>query len=127
MKSFDSCLKGSNKNSFLSPITKVDIENLSTLKHKSSSPSSIHNKILKSLKKYFSKPISDLINLSFLLGIFPKVLKQAKTVISLKKEVNISAKNTHPSQFYPISSKIIEKVIDKLGFVASANSVKKHI
>ena len=77
-KSFHSYLKSSNENSFfLSPTTKEDIEDiLSTLKtNKIAGPGSVPTRILKDFKKCLSKPISDLINLSFSSGTFPEILK----------------------------------------------------
>ena len=71
-KSFDSYLKNSNKISFLlSPTTKEDVEDiLSTLKTNKTA-GSVPTRILKDFKKCLSKPISDLINLSFSLSTFP--------------------------------------------------------
>ena len=67
-------LKNKQHSFFMSPTTKKDVEDiLGTPKtHKLIGPGSIPTRILKEFKKYFSKPISDLINLSFLLGIFPQ-------------------------------------------------------
>ena len=74
-KCFDSYLKNSNKNYFfLSPMTKEDIKDiLSTLKtYKTAGPGSVPIRILKDFKKFLSRPLSDLINLSFSLGTFPE-------------------------------------------------------
>ena len=67
-KTFDLYLnKQSEKSFFLSPILPDDIETLiSTLKvHKAVGPSSIPTIILKQFKKLLSKPLANLINLSF--------------------------------------------------------------
>ena len=80
-KTFDSYLnKQSEKSFFLSPISPDDVEALiSTLKvHKVVGPGSIPTIILKQFKKLLSKPLANLINLSFSTGLFPKNLKQAK-------------------------------------------------
>ena len=77
-KSFYLYLKNSNKNSFfLSPATKEDVEDiLSTLKtNKTAGPGRVPTRILKDFKKCLSKPISNLINLSFSSGTFPEILK----------------------------------------------------
>ena len=59
---------------FLSPTLPDDIEDLiSSMKtNRASGPNSIATKILKLFKKVFSKPLSNIINLSFNQGIFPK-------------------------------------------------------
>ena len=67
-KSVDSYLKNSNENCFLlSPVTKEDVKDIvSTLKtYKVAGPGSAVTRILKYFNKCLSKPISDLINLSF--------------------------------------------------------------
>ena len=46
---------------------------------------SVPMKILKDLKKEFSKPLAILINLTFSLGIFPNCLKLANEIPVLKK------------------------------------------
>ena len=54
-----------------------DVEALiSTLKvHEAVGPGSIPTIILKQFKKLLSKPLTNLINLSFSTGLFPKILK----------------------------------------------------
>ena len=73
---------------FLSPTLPEDIEDLiSSMKtNKASGPNSIPTKILKLFKKEFSRPLSDIINLSFKQGIFPNLLKIAN-VIPIHKKV----------------------------------------
>ena len=79
--------KQSEKSFFLSPILPDDIEALiSTLKvHKVVGPGSIPTIILKQFKKLLSKPLANLINLSFSTGLFPKILKQAKIIPIFKR------------------------------------------
>ena len=83
-KSFKLYLKNSNENSFfLSPTTNKDVEEiLSTLKV---DPGKVPTKSLKDSKKCLSKPISDLINLSFSSGTFPEILKQTNVISIFKK------------------------------------------
>ena len=67
-----------NKNTiFLSPTVPEDVEDLiSSIKtNKASCPNSISTNILKKFKKEFSKPLSDMINMSFNKGVFPNILK----------------------------------------------------
>ena len=109
-------LKNANEKSLLmSPTKKKDVKDiLGTLKtHKSIDPDSIPTRILKSFKNYFSKPISDLINLSFLSGTFPKIIKQTKVVPIFKKGDQKNCNNYRPISLLPNISKIIEEFIHK--------------
>ena len=115
-KSFNSCLKNSNENSFfLSLTTEEDFENiLSTLKtNKRSEPGSVPTRIPKDFKKCLSKPISNLINLPFSLGTFPKILKQAKVISIFKKGDQQNCNNYRPVSLLSNISQIIEKHIHK--------------
>ena len=87
-KTFDSYLnKQSEKSFLLSPISPEDIETLiSTLKvYKAVGPGSVPKIISKQFKKLFSKPLTNLINLSFSTGLFSKILEQAKIIPIFKK------------------------------------------
>ena len=68
-------------------VSPVDVESLiSTLKvHKAVGPGSILTIIVKQFKKFLSKPLTNLINLSFSTGLFPKTLKQAKIILIFEK------------------------------------------
>ena len=115
-KSFNSCLKNSNENSFfLSLTTEEDFENiLSTLKtNKRAEPGSVPTRIPKDFKKCLSKPVSNLINLPFSLGTFPKILKQAKVISIFKKGDQQNCNNYRPISLLSNISKIIEKLIHK--------------
>ena len=82
-KTFDSYLNKQSERSFLlSPILLDDVEALiSTLKvHKAVGQGSIPTIIVKQFKKLLSKPLANMINLSFPTGLFPKILKQAKII-----------------------------------------------
>ena len=109
-------LKVQTKTLFLSPITKEDVEDLlSTLRtQKSIDSSSLPSKVLKDFKKCFSKPISDLINLTFSFGIFPVILKPAKVLpIFEKGDQQKINDNYGPNYILFNISKIIEKLIHK--------------
>ena len=59
---------------------------ISTLKvHKAVGPGSILTIIVKQFKKFLSKPLTNLINLSFSTGLFPKTLKQAIIILIYEK------------------------------------------
>ena len=109
-KSFNSYLKNPNENSFfLSPITKEDVEDiLRTLKtYKTAGPGSVPTRILKDFKKCLFKPISELINLSFSLGTFPEIPKQAKVIPIFKKRDQQNCNNHGPISLLSNISKAI--------------------
>ena len=67
---------------FLSPVTHLDIEDViaSRTSSKSIGPHSVPINILKSLKHHISHPLAEIINQSFLRGMFPSKLKVAKVL-----------------------------------------------
>ena len=115
-KTFDLYLnKQSGKSFFLSPILPDDVEALiSTLKvHKAVGPSSIPTIILKQFKKFLSKPLANLINLSFSTGVFPKILNQAKIIPIFKKGDQQDCNSYRPISLLSNISKIIEKLVHR--------------
>ena len=96
---------------FLSPISPEDAKALiSTLKvHKAIRPDSIPTII----KKLLLKPLTNLINLSFSTGLFPKILKQAKIIPIFKKGDQQDCNNYRPILLLSNISKIIEKLVHR--------------
>ena len=76
---------------------------------KASGPNSIATKILKLFKKEFSKPLSDIINLSFNQGVFPNLLKIANVTPIHKKGGKLDCNNYRPISLLSNISKIYEK------------------
>ena len=112
-KTFDSYLnKQSEKSFFLLPISPDDVEALiSTLKaHKEVGPGIIPTIIRKQFKKFLSKPLENLINLSFSTGLSAKILKQAKIIPISKKGGQQDCNNYRPISLLSNISKIIEKL-----------------
>ena len=113
-KTFDSYFnKQSEKYLFLSPILPDDAETLiSTLKvDKAVGPGSIPTIILKQFKKLLSKPLANLIDLSFSTGLFPKILKEAKIIPVFIKGDQQNCNNYRPMSLLSNISKIIEKLV----------------
>ena len=81
--------------------------------NKSSGPFSIPAKILSLLKIELSKPISELINLSFISGTFPSKLKTAKVIRIFKTGSPLTLSNYRPISLLSNVEKIFEKVIYK--------------
>ena len=72
-------------------------------------PNSIPRNVLKDLKSGFSKPLSDMINTSFITGTFPNAFK-VKNVIPINKK----SRMLNCDNYWAISllSKIYEKMMD---------------
>ena len=99
--------------SFISPTNSDEV--LSVIKElkddKSTGPSSISSKFLKSFQITLGKPISLIANLSFSSGTFPNNLKIANVIPMFKKDDCTICSNYHPISLLSIISKIIEKLI----------------
>ena len=102
-----------NSSFFLSPTIPSEIEKLidSLDTKKSTGPNGIPVFILKILKPFFSLWLSQLINLSFLLGIFPDILKIARIIPLHKKECKLNFQNYRPISLLSVFSKNFEKTI----------------
>ena len=107
------CINPSNSSFFLSPTVPIEIEKLidSLDVKKSTGPNSIPVFFLKILKPFFAFWLSELINLSFEVGIFPDILKMAKVTPLHKKECKLNFLNYRPISLLSVFSKIYEKTI----------------
>ena len=101
-----------NNTIFLSPTLPEDIEGrIKSMKtNKASGPNSIPTKILKLFKKEFSKPLSDIINLSFNQGVFPNLLKIAMLSQFTKKVTSLIVITTDLFLFYLTLVKFLRNV-----------------
>ena len=78
---------------------------------KSPGPNGIPVFLLKRFKEFFSLWLSKLVNLCFLTGIFPDLLKFAKVTPLHKKESRLDFRNYRPISLLSVYSKIFEKLI----------------
>ena len=83
---------------FINPSTPEDVESdIKTLKNtKASGPSNIPTKVFQTFAKPLSKPLADLIDLSFSTGKFPSSLKTTKVIPVLKKGDTLDCNNYRP-------------------------------
>ena len=101
------------KSFFLNPATPHEIFDiiLSYDIKKASGPNSIPIYILKIGNIHFSNILSDIVNLSFVTGIFPDLCKLAKVIPIFKKDDPLLFVNYWPISLLSIFSKIFEKLI----------------
>ena len=109
-------LDNKNQNSFFitpsAPYAVLDIIN--TLKTgKSIGPNSIPIKLLKILSPHISSPLSQIVNESFLSGIFPEKLQLAKVIPLFRKGCPMMVSNYRPISLLSVFSKISEKLMYK--------------
>ena len=65
--------------------------------------------VLKVANSFFSDKLCDIINLSFLTGIFPDPCKLAKVIPLFKKDNPLLCENYRSTSQLPVYSKIFEK------------------
>ena len=71
-------------------------------------PQSIPTKLFKTFNKTLSEPLTNLINLSFIKGVFPNVLKMAQILPTFKKGDKTEMNNYRPISLISNVSKILE-------------------
>ena len=76
--------------------------------NKANSPNSKPTNILKLFKRKFSKPLSDMINMSFNRGAFPNILKIANVIPIHKKGDKLDCNNYRPISLLSNISNIFE-------------------
>ena len=98
---------------FISPTVPDEVSSViqSLKKSKSSGPNSIPVKLLKMLGPLISTQLSQIINESFLTGIFPDKLKIAKVIPIFKKGDASKNSNYRPISLLSVFSKIFEKIM----------------
>ena len=98
---------------FLNPVTTHDI--LTCIRQmdasKASGPFSIPSRILRIIEDIIAKPLSDIVNLSFVEGVFPERLKTAEVIPVYKKDSRLAFDNYRPISLLSNLDKIFEKLI----------------
>ena len=131
-KSFSSYLFKTNENSFfLAPTTTEEIEDIikNFKLNKAFGPNSIPIRILKDQKEEIAKPLHDLINTCFSLGLFLDLLKIAKIIPIFKNKGSPQdCSNYRPISLISNLSKIIEKLLYQClyAFLNEHNCLYKH-
>ena len=97
---------------FLSPTDPKEVEDVinNLNSRKSPGPNGVPVLLLKKFSGFFSLWLSKLVNLSFVTGIFPDLLKFAKVTPLHKKESKLDFHNYRPISLLSVYSKIFEKL-----------------
>ena len=115
-QTFQNYVKNPTRNSLsIKLVTKEEIQQeIKLLKNnKAIGPQSIPTKLFKTFNKALSEPLSNLINLSFIKGVFPNVLKTAQILPTFKKGDKTEMDNYSPISLISNVSKILEKLMYK--------------
>ena len=119
-----------NNNMFLSPTDSIEIKSLiqNLDESKSTDIYDTSIKLLKMSSSSLSDAISDIINHSFISGVFPDKLKCAYVLPVHKAESKLSVGNYRPISILPIISKIFEKVVSirLTNFLKTNDIIFKH-
>jgi hypothetical protein len=91
----------------------LEISLINNLKNKAGGLKSFPAKVLKCIADLISPALSDIINSSLALGIFPKSLKVARVTPIFKSGDKTCVNNYRPASVLPIFSKILEKIVYK--------------
>ena len=114
-KDFTNYLKNSNEYNFLmNPIDKNEIINIinNLNLNKSTGPHSIPSDILNIIKLNVAKPLSEIVNFSFVNGTYIENLKLSKSIPTFKEiGSNLDSNNYRPISFLSNINKIIEKLM----------------
>ena len=114
-KDFKHYLQNSNQHSFfVKPTNQIEVCNqiIALATNKAEGPTSIPTDILKLIMPSISQPLTDIINLSFTLGIYIDDLKLSKVIpIYKEKDSDLDFVNYRPISLLSNINKIIEKLM----------------
>ena len=101
-----------NLSLFLEPTNEMEIKNIiGLLKEGATGQDDISSKNIKHIKEYISYPLTNIVNLSFEQGVFPKVLKIAVIKPLFKAKDPSFFNNYRPISLLSVFSKIIERLM----------------
>ena len=97
---------------FVQPVVEDEIVSIiKNLKNSSAGWDCIRTDLIKSMYSSFLTPLTHVLNLSFVQGVFPKELKIAKIIPLFKNGDKKKITNYRPVSILPIFSKILEKLM----------------
>ena len=97
---------------FTSPVLATEVlKIISSLNNASPGWDEISSRIVKTTCHLFIEPITHILNMSLIQGVFPDELKIAKIVPIYKSENNQIINNYRPVSVLPIFSKLFERVL----------------
>lgn len=114
---------------FFSPTVPSEINSvISHLKNSSGTNDSIRPDILKAISDNIQEPLSHILNLSFIQGIFPSELKYATVTPIFKSGDPLQMSNYRPISILPVFSKIFERIVyDRMyNFLETNNILYMH-
>ena len=111
----------------LPPCTEYDIKKAyESLKSSSSfDTDDLNKKMFDRILDLIITPITNIINMSFQSGVFPKAMKTAKVTAIFKSGDHRLASNYRPISILPVLSKVIEKIVNNklVSFLFSRNLI----
>ena len=107
-------LRNCNQMKFvIAHVSNEEILDINSLENKSTGPSSIPLKLLSIIPDLIILPLSYIINISFLTGVYPNLLKIVKVIPIHKGGSTQAVNNYRPISLLSIFEKIIEKLMHK--------------
>ena len=97
---------------FIEPIIEMEVLSIiKRLKNGAAGWDGIHARVLRTIKSIIVKPLTHVLNLSFISGIFPSELKVANVVPIFKSGDGQIFTNYRPVSVLPVFSKILERLM----------------
>ena len=101
-----------NETIYLKSVTTLEVDKIiKALKTSSSGWDNISAKVVKETSAFFIHPLTHILNLSILSGIFPTELKVTKVIPIFKSNDNMNFCNYRPIAVLSVFSKIFEKIM----------------
>ena len=113
----------------LNSVTENEVRNIvKSLKNTSAGWDGIHSKIIKKAFSVISKPLTHVLNLSFMQGFFPDSMKLARVIPLFKSGNSMLISNYRPVSILPVLSKLLEKLMYNrlIGFINEHDILYKY-